>query len=479
MAHRRFVAACVLAGLVSPAGAAPASTAPASLAEPLLPAPAASGVTVELRDFATLPRHRDDSAARVQFLCPAPDGTRDLFVLDAVGVIYRVGEDGRRVGVFLDLRTRPLSIVSPSGEEGLLGLAFHPNFAGDQARPGYGTFYTAYSADRRSGTPDFLADDDADHHQVIREWVAADPLAASFAGTSREVLRVGKYASNHNGGVIRFDPNARPGSPDYGNLYIDFGDGGGANDPRGNGQNLASPLGKILRIDPLGGAGGAKYAIPADNPFRGMAGAAPLVWAYGLRNPQQFSFESGGAGRMFIDDIGQNQVEEVDVGVRGANYGWQRREGTFATGAAVGSPGGKRDYGVYPVPAGDAAGPFTGPVAEYDHGDAERDGDTVAAAISSGFVYRGDAVPGLRGAYVFADLAQGRLFAIDAEPGADRMRPPRSIALRYDGAGYASLSESPIGEDGRSDLRLGEDANGELYALLKGPGAIYRIVPGR
>ncbi len=463
--------------LVVAAGAAPALAAPpAELSGAVLPAPVPSGITLDLQDFATLPRHADGSAARPQFLCPAPGWMGGLFVTDEAGVIFRVSADGSRVTPYLDLRAQPISFISPTSEEGLVGLAFHPNFAGSPSLPGYGKFYTAFSADRSSGTPDFLADDDADHHQVIREWTATNPMAATFSGTSREVLRVGKYASNHNGGVIRFDQNAKPGFRDYGNLYIGFGDGGAGNDPRGNGQNLASPLGKILRIDPLAGPGGAKYTVPADNPFRSLGGAAPLVWAYGLRNPQQFSFETGRLDRMFIDDIGQNQVEEVNLGARGANYGWQQREGTFATGAAVGSAGGKNDYGVYPLARSDVAAGFTDPVAEYDHSDAARDGGTVAAGVGSGFAYAGSRLAALHSAYVFADFVQGRLFAIPTATLPVRVRQVSSVALSYRGVIYDSLSTSPIGEGDRSDLRLGEDAGGELYALLKGPGAIYRIV---
>ena len=453
-----------------------AFASPPPLPEPLLPKPASSGALIQLQDFATLPKHADGSSARVQFLTQAPDNTTDLFVTDAVGIIYRVSADGSRVTPYLDLRTQGLSIISPSGEEGLVGVAFHPNFAGDPSRPGYGKFYTAYSANRSSGVPDFLANDDADHHQVIREWTASNPFATAFAGTSREVLRVGKFASNHNGGVIRFNPNAVLGSADYGNLYIGFGDGGDGNDPRNNGQTITSPLGKILRINPLTGTNGAKWGIPADNPFRSMASAAPLVWAYGLRNPQQFSWERGGQKRMFIDDIGQNQVEEVDLGTRGANYGWQMREGTFATGTGAGSPGGKNDYSDYPIPAGDAAHGFSYPIAEYDHSDDARDGGTIASGIGSGFVYQGSLAPQYRGLYVFTDFVQGKLFAINANAPLSTAMEVFSIPLRYRGVTYTSLDQSPVGEGTRSDLRMGEDRTGELYALLKGPGAIYRLV---
>lgn len=471
------IAAC-LAALSAPI-AVTAVAAPSVLSEPLLPNPTASSTVIDLKYFATLPKHADGSTARVEFLGAAPDQTTDLIVTDMVGIIYRVSADGTKIAPYLDLRNQALSIISDSGEEGLVGVAIHPNFAGDPGLPGYGKFYTAYSAARGSGTPDFLANDNADHDQVIREWTASNPFAATFSGTSREVLRVGKYASNHNGGVIRFNPNATRGSSDYGNLYIGFGDGGGGNDPRGNAQNLTSPLGKVLRINPLAGANNAKYTIPADNPFQSVASAGPLVWAYGLRNPQQFSWEIGGRARMFIDDIGQNQVEEVNLGVRGGNYGWQMREGTFATGAAVGSAGGKNDYGAYPLPADDSKYGFLYPIAEYDHSDQARDGGTVASGVGSGFMYQGSAQVAENDVfYVFADFVQGRLFAIDARPDSLRATTVYSIGMRVNGVVYQSLSASPLGEGSRSDLRIGEDSRGGLYALLKGPGAIYKAVIG-
>lgn len=452
------------------------AAAPAPLTEPVLPQPTDSGLAVTLQIFATLPRH-NGSTARPQLLIPAPDGTTDLFAVDEWGVIYRISATGASVTPYLDLTAQPISLIASGGEEGLVGLAFHPNFAGDPQKPGYGKFYTAFSANRASGTPDFLANDDGDHHQVIREWTATVPTAAAFAGTSREILRVGKFASNHNGGDIGFNPNAAPGSADYGNLYIGFGDGGGGNDPRGYAQNLQAPLGKILRINPLTGTGTAQYGIPADNPFTTGSLAAPLVWAYGFRNPQQFGWERGRLGRLFIDDIGQNQVEEVDIGVRGGNFGWQNREGAFATGQAVGSAGGKSDYAVYPRPATDGAATYIYPFAAFDHSDAAEDGGTVSAAIGSGALYQGSAVAALRGTYVFTDFVQGHLFVVTPPTGFSRgTKPVKYVTMQYAGVDYESLSASPIGEGSRSDLRLGTDAAGELYALLKGPGAIYKIV---
>ena len=166
------------------------------------------------------------------------------------------------------------------------------------------------------------------------------------------------------------------------------------------------------------------------------------MWAYGLRNPQQFSWEIGGQGRMFIDDIGQNQVEEVNLGARGANYGWQQREGTFATGTGAGSPGGKNDYSDYPIPAGDAANGFSYPIAEYDHSDDARDGGTVPSGIGSGFVYQGSLAPQYRGIYVFTEFVEGKLFAINANAPLSTAMEVFSIPLQYRGVTYTSLNQS-------------------------------------
>ncbi len=147
---------------------------------------------------------------------------------------------------------------------------------------------------------------------------------------AREVFRMGQFASNHNIGVLAFNPTAAAGSPDYGILYASFGDAGAANDPRDFSRTLSEPHGAIIRIDPLPGDDSRGYGIPADNPFVGEAGVAPKIWAYGLRHAQQFSWDAD--GRMFMGDIGPNFVEEVNLGIPGANYGWRLSEGTFATG---------------------------------------------------------------------------------------------------------------------------------------------------
>jgi glucose/arabinose dehydrogenase len=294
-----------------------------------------------------------------------------------------------------------------------------------------------------------------------------DPRASVFNGSSREVFRIGQFAPNHNIGTIAFNPTAAPGSADFGMLYASLGDGGAANDIMNYGQSLAEPLGSIIRIDPRSPGGARRYAIPPDNPFVGRDGAAPEIWAYGFRHPQHFSWDTD--GRMFIADIGQDQIEEVNLGVAGANYGWRLREGTFATGYAVGETPGP----VYQRPAVEE-GAFVYPVAQYDHDEGN--------AVGGGFVYRGQAIPELRGKYVFSEFRRGRLFAIDAtglEPG----RPAAIMEIRVmiDGREqtFADVAGFPntYAPGNRVDLRVGIDSAGELYLLTKGDGWVRKLVP--
>ncbi len=409
--------------------------------------------------------------ARIQYLMPIGDGSGRLVLNDLRGPLYITDENGMEPVTYLDIRTRDVGFDDSMfpNETGLVGVAFHPQFAA-AGTPGYGKFYTAYSATSDSGRADYLDDDAESHESVIREWTADDPAANEFSGTSREVFRIGQFASNHNIGVIAFNPTAAAGSSDYGVLYASLGDAGAANDPRDFSQSLAVPHGAIIRIDPLAGDGSRGYGIPADNPFVGEAGVAPEIWAYGLRHAQQFSWDTD--GRMFMGDIGQNFVEEVNLGVPGANYGWRLREGTFATGYAVGA---RRPGRAYPRPAQDDH-PFVYPVAQYDHDDGN--------AIGGGFVYRGRAIPALQGRYVFTDFPRGRVLYIDADTlVAGRLAEIRELRLIVDGeerdlvevAGFPNT----YGRGNRVDARLGIDSAGELYLLTKGDGWVRKLGPAR
>ena len=474
-------AACTIgligAGLAT-AGIHAGDARPLPLADPIPEKIAASELIVAAVEFVRAPRTFDpskpattnDAHARIQYLLPMPDGSGRLAFNDLRGQLYLTDSEGSPPKVYLDLRSQDVDFHNAAfpNEAGFLGFAFHPHFAVED-KPGYGKLYTAFSAGPDSGTAAYVDESGKNQESVIREWTTANPAADAFQGESREVLRVGQFSPTHNIGTIAFNPTVAEGDDDFGLLYICFGDGGGRDDPKEYAQNLAVPLGAVARIDPLP-KDGSGYGIPPNNPFVGVAGVAPEIWAYGLRHPQQFSW--GPDGRMFIGDIGQDQVEEVNIGVAGGNYGWRLREGTFATAfgvdaAEIGS--------VFARPPKDPL-PFVYPVAQYDHDE--------GFAIAGGFVYQGEAIPALRGKYVFTDVAKGRVFAIatDALRPGDPV-PIEELRIAFDGqvravadvAGFTNTYHGP--EHPRADLRLGLDHAGELYLLTKGDGWIRKLVP--
>ena len=451
--------------------------APAPLSDPIPAKIQLSEIVVGVENFVRVPKTVDSSNnltnnahARIQYLQPFGFTFGALVINDTRGVVYRTDERGSTPTVYLDLREQDVGFDDSMfpNEMGLSGIAFHPEFT-SVGKPGFGRFYTAYSASSDSGVADYLEDDSDSHESVIREWTAYNPRALTFDGHSREVFRAGQFAPNHNIGNMAFNPISEVGSPDYGILYASLGDGGIANDPKNYGQSLAAPLSTIIRIDPLGGTDGAAYSVPQDNPFVGQPSVAPEIWAYGLRHPQHFSWDS--SGRMFITDIGQNRVEEVNLGQAGANYGWRLREGTFATGFAVpdGTPG--EVYTSVPTPSD-----FVDPIAQYDHDEGR--------AIGGGFVYEGNAIPVLRDKFIFSDLVNGRLFyinTIDLRQG--QLSEIKELRLSFNGQErtlaevYAFENTYAPGE--RVDLRLGRDALGELYLLTKGDGWVRKLVPAK
>ena len=449
-----------------------------AIVDPVPEAIAKGALAVAAVPFVRAPRTEDptrhwatnDAYARIQYLQPVPGSPRLAFN-DIRGILYLTDANGAEPNVYLDLRERDVAFHNGAfpNEAGFMGFAFHPQFATPNS-PGYGKFYTAFDATAESGVADYAESEDNVQESVVREWTANDPEAAAFAGTTREVMRVGQFAPNHNAGTVAFSPNAKEGDDDFGLLYICFGDGGGGGDPQDNGQNLANPLGAIARIDPLATSDDSAYGIPPSNPFAGDPDAAGEIWAYGLRHAQQFSWDVD--GRMFIGDIGQNQVEEVNLGVAGANYGWRLREGTFATGHEYGTLLNK----VYPLPEVDADA-YVYPVAQYDHDE--------GFAVGGGYVYRGSGIPALHGWYVFTEFPRGRVLAIHA----DDLRPGEpaeivEVRVFFDGverdlvdvAGFPNPYNRAFP---RVDARLGIDHRGELYLLTKGDGWIRRLVAHR
>lgn len=433
-------------------------------------------VVVGVEDFIKLPRTVDVNSngahpafARLQYLMPIRDGSRRLVVIDTRGIMYITSESGETPEVYLDLRDAGVAFSDATfaNETGLAGFAFHPDFA-KQGTSGFGKFYTSYSSPSDHGYANYFDDAAENHESVIREWTAHNPQANSFSGTSREIFRIGQFDQNHNIGSMNFNPYAAEGSADYGMLYVSLGDGGGANDPSENGQSTAEPMSSIMRIDPLGGDGQTQYAIPADNPFVGNAEFAPEIWLYGLRHTQHFSFDTD--GRLFMTDIGQSQVEEVNIGIAGGNYGWRVREGMFATAFAFDRA---RPGPVYVRPDSDPE-EFVYPVAQYDHDEGN--------AIGSGFVYRGRAIPELQGMFVFADMVRGRIFYIEVAgltPGEPALI--QELRTEFNGTEEAFYDVSNYDNQyhpfNRSDLRMGIDAQGEIYLLTKGDGMVRKLVP--
>jgi glucose/arabinose dehydrogenase len=281
-------------------------------------------------------------------------GDERLFVVEQDGPI-RIIENGEvRETPFLDVST----IVNTDGlERGLLGLAFHPDYADN------GWFFINYTS---------LNTDDT----VARYTVSPDDPNVADPDTDAEILRVEDPYPNHNAGQLAFGPD--------GYLYVGMGDGGSAGDPHGNGQNRQALLGKMLRLNV---DGELPYTIPDDNPFIGDENAAPEVWAWGLRNPWRYSFDRE-TGDFYIADVGQNQWEEINFQPAdsngGENYGWNPLEGSHA-------------YSQQPAPSG-----VVMPIAEYDHGQ--------GCSVTGGYVYRGTLLPGLQGTYFFGDWCSGTVW---------------------------------------------------------------------
>jgi glucose/arabinose dehydrogenase len=447
----------------------------AALAAPLTPIPKGT-ISIGLLPIAT------GLGAPDYGISPPNDPSR-LFVLEQKGTI-RVIQYGTMLPTpALDLTalvstagTGPLVQSSANDERGLLGIAFHPGF-NDPASPGFHTLYT-YNSQNISGPVTYAAPNGANqtYKNAINEWKvsAADPNIIDPA-SKREIISFGKNASNHNGGTIAFGPD--------GYLYLATGDGGNANDVgashlvgTGNAQSLTVALGKMLRLDPVAPAlkpaspdavsTNGQYRIPADNPFLATAGAVPEIYAYGFRNPYRFAFDKGGTHDLIEADVGQNTIEEINRVIKGGNFGWNTKEGTFlfnsATGAVgLNSPG---------SPAG-LIDPISGPggTLEYDHGD--------GISITGGFVYRGTGIPDLVGKYVFGDLAlrgtptraDGRLFYADLQDGTIReFLLPQFVNDQI--------------PNGLTVHGFGQDDAGELYAMVTNTpsngtgGLVYKLV---
>lgn len=455
-----------------------ALAAPPALAQVADPVPGpipVGSLAARVELVAVLPDSGPGSAPRARPMTLVGDGSGRSFVADQNGFVLQL-HPGGTVSVFLDLASAT-ALVTNQKQKGLSSIAFHPDYH-EPGSDGFGKFYTASSQSTASGTPDFPVPAGApeSHHAVIHEWtVGSDPDAIDDT-SAREILRVGEPYIDHNVGQIAFDPRLAPGHPDRGLLYVALGDGGNiccprpSVDPHFVAQDLSSPLGAILRIDPLEAPGGsAPYTIPADNPFAGDGDPLTLgeIWAYGLRNPHRFSWDRGGAGRMLISNIGQANVEEIDLGAIGANYGWSEREGTFLV-MHFDEPE------VFPLPPDDAGFGYSYPVVQYDHDEDDR-------AISGGYVARGAFSGTLAGRYVFGDLVSGRVFHAPVHALDGSGQAAFEVLRLIDAADGQEKSLLEMIGGGvpapRADLRFGLDDGGRIYLLSKRDGAVRRLLP--
>ena len=326
------------------------------------------------------------------FLTYPPGQPERLFVVEQAGRILALGHgaDAGQSEVFLDIHERINNHKNGGhNEEGLLGLAFHPDYVNNSE------FYVYYSAGekKRGVLARFRASKDNPNR--------ADPASEEV------ILTVDQPYGNHNGSTVLFGPD--------GFLYVSYGDGGSRNDPHGNGQNLATLLASIIRIDVDGRQGDLAYAIPKDNPFVKRPGARPEIWAYGLRNIWRMSFDRE-TGDLWAGDVGQELWEEIILVRKGGNYGWNIREGFHA------------------FLGGRARDPLLDPVHEYHH----RDG----LSVTGGYVYRGTRLKRLIGAYVYGDYAVGRIWALRL---ADDGTVTNKEILKQT-VNVASFSEGPDGE---------------------------------
>lgn len=442
-----------------------------------------SNLSVGLEEVIKIPDSGDKkkTSARLNLIISAGDGSGRLFVNDMRGKLYVILD--RKATVYMDVkRLIGQGFHDQSGQQGFSYFVFHPEFATN------GIFYTVTSEDKNTGTPDFQVTKPifnnegkriaSSHHDVIREWKTTNPSANTFSGTMREILRIEEPYADHNTGQLAFNPNAKPGDTDYGMLYIAVADGGSDGfpvsdtDPLDNGQDLGTPLGKMLRINPFGNnSANGKYGIPADNPFVNDGDPKTLseIWAYGLRNPHRFSWDTGGDGKMLIVDTGQAFIEEVNLGKKGANYGWGEREGTWVIDE-------NNENVLYDLPENDRSFNYTYPVAQYDHDKPPNRSGFYAVAITGGFVYRGTAIPELVGQYVFADFCNdGRFFHVPVDDLVEGKQATIKELRLFDGKKERSFIE--IVSHKRTDVRLGIDEAGELYVTSKQDGKVRKIVP--
>lgn len=430
-----------------------------SLKNPIPDSIQSSGLVVKLKTVVQFPASSDSGKtplARITKLDYQPK-TNNLFVLDLRGKLYKLVND--QPVEYMDMhKLQPKFINEPGLATGFGSFAFHPDFAKN------GLFYTTHTEPAKTAKPDFgFADSIKQTLQwVLTEWKTDKPGAVPFSGTGRELFRISMVEGIHGVQEIAFNPLAKPGSTDYGLLYIGIGDGGAveagypflAHDP-------GKPWGTVFRIDPAGrNSANGKYGIPSQNPFVQAHNANALgeIYAYGFRNPHRITWTS--TGKILVSNIGHGNIESVNLIEPGHDYGWPIREGKFLL-----NPYGNLNK-VYALPANDSTFHITYPIAEYDHDEGK--------AVSGGYEYTGKNIPALKGKFLFGDIPSGRLFYINmADIKEGKQAVIKEWKVNIDGK---IQTFSALDNKGRVDLHFGKDADGELYILTKLDGKMYKLV---
>jgi glucose/arabinose dehydrogenase len=438
----------------------PQEVASVPLTDPIPEPIGRSGLAVVITDYLALPATSESTPrARINQLRFAPNETHRFFVNDLRGRLYVV--EGGGYATYLDVAAE-MSFMeeAPGLGSGFGSFAFHPDFATN------GLLYTVHTEHPGRVPPDLTGPSTVDPimQGVITEWRTQTPDSSSFSGTRREVLRVEFPGTIHGMQEIAFNPGSAPGSADYGLMYVGVGDGGSiVVEVFDNSGRLDSVLGTILRIDPTGTDGvNGRYGIPTDNPWVGDGDPSTLgeIWAFGFRNPHRFSWDTGGEGTMLIGEIGEANIEEINVGIAGADYGFPRHEGTFAFDPT-------RPASVFARRDDRGTTAVTDPVAQYDHDE--------GSAVTGGFVYRGERIPELVGHYVFGDIPSGRIFHFAMSDLAGPLPVTvRELTLTTPNGLAASLRT--LTNRRRTDVRFGLDPEGELFVMTKVDGVVRRLV---
>ncbi|MDA0196146.1 MAG: PQQ-dependent sugar dehydrogenase [Bacteroidetes bacterium] len=393
--------------------------------------------------------------ARITKMANIP-GSNRMFIVDLRGKLYELVNDKSRV--YFDMaQEMPDFIPQPGLATGFGSFAFHPEFLQN------GLMYTTHTEPPGTQLADFSYADSipVTLQWVLQEWKTEAPNDPNFKGTNREMLRVNMVTGIHGVQEVIFNPYAKSGEEDYGLLYIGIGDGGAVEQGYPwTANNIQNIWGTIIRIDPKGNnSKNGKYGIPPLNPFINDTDPKTLreIYCYGFRNPHRITWSSD--GKILASNIGQHNIEALNMIEPGEFYGWPVREGTFVMDA----------YGsmnnVFPLPKEDSIYNITYPVAQYDHDEGN--------AICGGFEYTGSLIPDLKGKYIFGDIMIGRLFYVEMS---DLVIGQQAAIMEWQ-ASYQQgiLNFKDFFGNDRIDLRIGQDSDGELYLYTKADGNVYRL----